>query len=154
MSNLCYTTLTIRGAEAALSKFQQALPGLNPPKTRCQEHFANGFTQVCFNNFVPVPESLLAGHASELRAWLVGEWGCGHSAGTGQAKFARRAPDLLVVEITTRWTPPTGVVEAMSHKHPALTFEFACRADSTGHVSTSFVVAGSRREGMKLNGSH
>jgi hypothetical protein len=153
MSNLCYTTLTLRGSEAALSKLQQALPGLNPPRTRCQEHFTNGFTQVCFHNFVPVPESLLAGDASELRAWLVAEWGCGHAAGTGQAKFQRRGPDLLIVEIITRWMPPSGVIEAMSQKHPAVTFEFACKADSTGHVSISVMVAGSRREGPKVNGS-
>lgn len=153
MSNLCHITITARGTGAAVSKLQKALPGLNPTRTRDQRHAANGFTPVCFNNFVPVPYLILTGEAGTLRDWLADKWGCGHSVGIEDATAVRQDLDTLVIKFSTRWIPPMGVIEAMSLQHPEVTLECSCRVDSTGDVSRSFLQAGTRREGQRHHAS-
>jgi len=123
MPNYCYNELEVKGKPEALNLFKE---------------FADGsHEKLDFNNFIPYPQ----GYEKKLKSaqdskdgyngfgsthifsgysWCNNNWGTKWNAWEVHLEATK---DKLAYSFTTAWSPPIGVLEAMSRIFPTLRFK-------------------------------
>ena len=125
MPNWCTNTLTVKGPEAALEKFVEAvrtsesalsLDRIVPmdPRLRATPSTTN-----------PTPEQRRAmdenvrdfGYPTWYE-WSLANWGCKWDVNA----FAKAGVGEVVYDFDSAWSPPSAAIKAASRQHPELTF--------------------------------
>lgn len=128
MPNYCNNYMSIDGSEKDLEKFREAARGY-APGTKEEEKTPENLNELCFNNFVPMPQEAIDDYQNIGHSWSYDNWGTKWGAfdvnTDGQPKEGN-----INYTYTTAWGPCDKAIIAIIEQHPNL--KFFCEYDECG----------------------